>query len=275
MKTRVISGSVIGILFLTAAFFGGWYLYFLMLLASLIGLFEFYKAFDSEKSPLAIVGYIATTVVFICSKLSLEPPQKAMAIVFVLVAMFIAIMTIYVFSFDKFKASDIMVAFFGVVYVGVMLSYVVQIRDLPYGIFFIWCIFLGSWVNDTCAYFTGYFIGRRKLAPTLSPKKTVEGAIGGIVGATVVGLIFGIIVHFASPSSVNMILFGVLTGLIGSFFGIIGDLAASAIKRQRGVKDYGNLIPGHGGILDRFDSVIFTAPAVYWTAVFILHITLC
>ena len=126
-------------------------------------------------------------------------------------------------------------------------------------------------VNDTFAYFTGVFFGRHKMAPKLSPKKSVEGGIGGVVASAVIGGIYGFLV---SPHMSGVIAYPVVTfaaaSFIGAFFAIVGDLAASAIKRNHDVKDYGTLIPGHGGILDRFDSVIFTAPAVYW-AVYLIN----
>ena len=103
------------------------------------------------------------------------------------------------------------------------------------------------------------------MAPELSPKKTVEGALGGIAGATITGLIYGIVVAAVGEGfSGGVVILYTVAALIGAICGIIGDLAASAIKRNRGIKDYGTLIPGHGGILDRFDSVILTAPVVYW-----------
>ncbi|MBR6474503.1 MAG: CDP-archaeol synthase, partial [Lachnospiraceae bacterium] len=128
----------------------------------------------------------------------------------------------------------------------------------------VWLIFIGSWGSDTMAYVVGRKLGKTKIAPKLSPKKSLEGLIGGIVGAALIGIIYALIFkskldeYFSNP-----ILVFALTGAIGSVVSQIGDMAASAIKRNKGIKDYGTLIPGHGGILDRFDSVIFIAPIVY------------
>jgi len=109
------------------------------------------------------------------------------------------------------------------------------------------------------------------MAPVLSPKKSIEGAIGGIAGATILGIIFGYIVNgYMSETVSHPVFIFAAASFVGAILAIIGDLTASAIKRNHNVKDYGKLIPGHGGILDRYDSVIFTAPAVYW-AVFILN----
>ncbi|NLB80545.1 MAG: phosphatidate cytidylyltransferase [Clostridiaceae bacterium] len=123
-------------------------------------------------------------------------------------------------------------------------------------------MFITSFFTDTFAYLTGRFFGRRKLLPHISPNKTVEGSIGGILGSCAGMLIYGIIVQFFFNLTVNyLLLFGM--GFVCSVVSQFGDLAASRIKRQYGIKDYGNIIPGHGGIMDRFDSVIFTAPTIY------------
>ena len=158
-----------------------------------------------------------------------------------------------------------MSAFFGVVYVAVMLSFILLTRNLPDGKFIVWLTFLCSWGCDTCAYCVGMLIGKHKMAPVLSPKKSVEGGIGGVVGAGLLGVIY------AAAIQGPMVEYAVICG-IGALISMVGDLAASAIKRNQGIKDYGKLIPGHGGILDRFDSVIFTAPVIYYLAKIILGI---
>lgn len=123
---------------------------------------------------------------------------------------------------------------------------------------------LAAWGSDTCALFAGMAFGKRfprKLAPVISPKKTVVGGIGGVVGATVLLVLYGLAVsHFSSITlSVPMC---ITTGIFGSILGQIGDLSFSIVKRKSGIKDYGKIFPGHGGVLDRFDSVIFVAPVV-------------
>jgi phosphatidate cytidylyltransferase len=180
-------------------------------------------------------------------------------------------MAVYVAFFPKYVANQVMCCIFGVFYVAVMLSYIFETRTLNDGVYVVWLIFVSSWVSDTFAYLTGVTLGKHKMTPKLSPKKSVEGAVGGVAGSVVVGALYGYIV---SPHMTQMVLSPVVVfavaGGIGALLSIIGDLAASAIKRNFEVKDYGNIIPGHGGILDRFDSVIFTAPVVYW-AVYIVN----
>ncbi|MDD4168705.1 MAG: phosphatidate cytidylyltransferase [Desulfotomaculaceae bacterium] len=145
----------------------------------------------------------------------------------------------------------------GTLYVGLM-SYFYLIRTLPDG--WIWLIFMFActWSCDTAAYFSGKAFGKRRLAPELSPKKTLEGAIGGLIGSLLIAYIFTLIYPFLSV--LKLLLLGALLGIAAE----VGDLLESAFKRQAGVKDSSTLIPGHGGILDRFDSALFTAPLVYY-----------
>ncbi len=127
------------------------------------------------------------------------------------------------------------------------------------GRYFIMLPFIMAFLSDSGAYFAGRFFGKHSLAPVISPKKTVEGAVGGILGAVVGMMIYGLVLQFAFGFTVNYF-YAVLYGLIGSIGGVYGDLCFSVIKRQTGIKDYGNLIPGHGGILDRFDSMMIVGP---------------
>ena len=160
-------------------------------------------------------------------------------------------------------------AFFAFFYCGIMISFIYRIRMLEDGAYLVWLIFFASWLCDTCAYFTGVTLGKHKAFPVLSPKKTWEGCVGGVLGSTVIALVFAIILGdkitcFGSPLiSIPIIVF------FCSILSIFGDLAASGIKREHEIKDYSNLIPGHGGIMDRFDSVIFISPVVYYLIIFL------
>jgi len=179
------------------------------------------------------------------------------------IAGLMVLMVFYVFTFPKYHARQVMTAFFGLLYVGVMMSYIYRTRLLDAG-YLVWLVFLASWGCDTCAYCVGMLIGKHKMAPKLSPKKSVEGAVGGIVGAGLLGFLFGTVFKAQLPLT-DPALGCMIICMVGGAISQIGDLAASAIKRNHEIKDYGNLIPGHGGILDRFDSVIFVAPAIYYT----------
>ena len=147
-----------------------------------------------------------------------------------------------------------------------MLSYIYQARLLEGGVFTVWLVFICAWGCDTCAYCVGKLIGKHKMAPVLSPKKSVEGGIGGIAGAALIGVLYALAINHWGGAGADIVQYAVIGGA-GGAISQIGDLAASAIKRYHNIKDYGKLIPGHGGILDRFDSVIFTAPIIYYLAV--------
>lgn len=159
---------------------------------------------------------------------------------------------------------------FGFFYVAVMLSYVYQIRTLERGLYLAFLVFLCSWGCDTCAYCVGMLIGKHKMSPKLSPKKSVEGAVGGVAGAALLTALYCFI--FRSPMHLErgeIVILAVIAAIAG-LISMVGDLTASAIKRNYDIKDYGKLIPGHGGILDRFDSMIITAPIIYFLALHML-----
>jgi phosphatidate cytidylyltransferase len=179
-------------------------------------------------------------------------------------------MFVFVFAYPKFHTTQIMGAFFGFFYVAVMLSYVYHIRMLAHGVYLAFLIFLCSWGCDTCAYCVGKLFGKHKMTPKLSPKKSIEGAVGGVVGAALLTALYCFI--FRTPMELDTA--GILTisviAAIAALISMVGDLTASAIKRNYDIKDYGHLIPGHGGILDRFDSMIITAPIIYYLAVMVM-----
>ena len=262
-KTRLISGILLVIAALLTIISGGYVLFFTLVCISLIGMQELYKAMGvhgESTGLLEIIGYLGAILYYVSLLLGFE----SYGLMTVLVSL-ILIMFVYVFTYPKYNAHQIMSAFFGVVYVAVMLSFILLTRNLPDGKFIVWLIFLCSWGCDTCAYCVGMLIGKHKMAPVLSPKKSVEGGIGGVVGAGLLGVIY------AAAIQGPMVEYAVICG-IGALISMVGDLAASAIKRNQGINDYGKLIPGHGGILDRFDSVIFTAPVIYYLAKIILGI---
>lgn len=265
MKTRVISGAVLFGILLSTLSVGGWYLFFFCLAASLIGMFELFRVYEMQFTPAAFVSYAGAVALYFVMRSHLPVTIE----MFIIVLTLLVILGFYVFTYPRIHADQVMVAVFALIYAALMLTYIYRLRAMPGGAALVWLVFLGSWVNDTCAYFTGYFFGKHKMAPVLSPKKTWEGAAGGITGATVIGLIYGIIMaNTGLHIRGNIIAIFTLTGALGSVCGIVGDLAASAIKRNKDIKDYGRLIPGHGGILDRFDSVILVAPVVYWSVCF-------
>ena len=262
-KTRLISGIVLVVIALATIISGSWILFFTLLAVSLIGMRELYKVMkvsDEHVTVLELVGYLGAVLYYIAMKADFGN-YGTMAIIISM----ILILFVYVFGYPKYHAEQVMAAFFGVVYVAVMLSFIYLTRSLPDGKFLVWLIFLCSCGCDTCAYCVGMLIGKHKMAPVLSPKKSIEGAVGGVAGAALLGVIY------AAATQGKMAEYALICA-VGALISMVGDLAASAIKRNQNIKDYGKLIPGHGGILDRFDSVIITAPVIYYLAKMILGI---
>ena len=260
-RTRLLSGIVLVIVALALIITGGNVLLSGLYVVSLIGLFELYRVFHIEKSLLGISGYLAVSVYYLNLGVLFLPEIEMFVLGF-----FILIMAVYVLQFPKYKAEQVFAGFAGVFYVAVMLSCIYQTRVMADGAYIVWLIFLCSWGSDTCAYCVGVLFGKHKMAPKLSPKKSIEGAVGGVVGTMLLTILYGW--FFRDEMHLTTEYIFILAGIsgIGAIISMIGDLAASAIKRNYDMKDYGKLIPGHGGILDRFDSVIFTAPIVYFLA---------
>ena len=266
--TRLLSGIVLVAVLLLFGFVGGDLLLAGLCIISLIGLFELYRVCGFEKKVPAAAGYAMTMFYYLGLRFL---PLSAGEVVFVSgMVLMILCLSVYVFTFPKYKAPVIMTSYFGFFYVVVMLSCIYLTRMLDKGIYLIWLIFLCSWGCDTCAYCTGVLIGKHKMAPVLSPKKSVEGAIGGVVGAFLLTLLYGMLLKDKMSITDSKVVLLALIGAAGGLISMVGDLAASAIKRNYEIKDYGRLIPGHGGILDRFDSVIITAPIVYLLSVYFL-----
>ena len=261
--TRLISGVILVLLALLTIGLGGWVLFLTTMLLSVIGLTELYTAFGirEEKKPglCELFGYIGVVIYYVCIRF-LPMNIAWMGIILALMALLI----MYVVKFPAVNIHEVVSVYFGEIYVGVMLSCVWLLRMSSGGERLVWLIFLAAWGSDTCAYCAGRLWGKHKLVPALSPKKTIEGLIGGFAGAGILGALFALIVH-GSVGEYFLICLG------GAVVSVIGDLTASAIKRQRGIKDYGTLIPGHGGIMDRFDSVIFTAPTVYLLSMLLIR----
>ena len=261
-KTRLLSGIVLVITALVLIITGGNLLLVSTLLISYIGMFELYRIFQMEKGLLGIIGYVAATLYYCNLKFEVLKDSMVLVLGFLILLMFA-----YVFTYPKYRTEQVLAAFFGVFYVAVMLSFIYQIRMIEAGKYIVWLVFLCSWGCDTCAYCVGVLFGKHKMSPKLSPKKSVEGAIGGVVGAALLTIIYTMIFKNAMGLTNEHIFILAAISAVGALISMVGDLTASAIKRNYEIKDYGTLIPGHGGILDRFDSVIVTAPIIYFLAV--------
>lgn len=262
--TRLISGVLLVIVAIIVVSSGGSILFFTTGMISLIGLYELYHVMKIEKSSLGMIGYL--TVISYYGLLWFDGQQY---ITLMAIAALMLMMSLYVFTFPKYRLEEVTLSFFGVFYVSVMLSYLYQLRTMSDGNYLVWLVFISSWGCDTCAYCVGMLFGKHKLAPVLSPKKSIEGAVGGVIGAAMLGFLYAAVFGKNMNEVTNPQIACAVACTIASMISQVGDLAASAIKRNHNIKDYGHLIPGHGGILDRFDSMLFTAPAIFFVVTFL------
>jgi phosphatidate cytidylyltransferase len=271
-RTRLLSGIVLVILAVFTLSFGGVWLLGALGLISLIAYRELTKALlcatDEKKlNTLESAGLIGVALYYAAVYFANQWNLQLMCIV----GVFMAMMFIYVFKFPKFQASQVLGAFFAFMYAPVMLSFVYLTRQSVLGIYMVWLIVLSAWGSDTCAYCVGMLIGKKKIFPVLSPKKSLEGCIGGVLGAALLGGLYGY--FFVEQQLPDQEVTGIIAFIcaVGAVMSMVGDLAASAIKRNHNIKDYGKLIPGHGGIMDRFDSMIVTAPMIYFLTMLMIR----
>lgn len=248
LSKRFFSGLIGLVLLIFIVSKGGCFLSFAVYIVSIIGLNEFYKAVEKINiSPIYSVGYLGTTGLFINVLLQ----NKYLGLIFTLVV--IVLLILEIFNKD-ISIEDMSITLLGILYIPFLLFHIVYLDNTKY----IWLIFIVAFGTDTFAYLAGNLFGKRKLCPKVSPKKTVEGSIGGILGSTILLAIYSI--YFNLEPMWKIILLAVICSMIAQ----LGDLVASKIKRTCGIKDYGSIMPGHGGVLDRFDSIIFTAPVIYY-----------
>ena len=263
--TRLISGMVLVAGLIATFVFGDPALTIVFGLLSLIADYELMKVFGFEKKLMGVITYLSVIAFYI-----LVWTGWTLLTLPLLVISTILLLVIYVVKYPELRIEAIAQCLFAIVYAGMLLVHVVFTRNLPNGAWLVWLIVFGSWGADTCAYCVGKLIGKNHFSE-LSPKKTMEGCIGGVIGAGLMSFIYAFFVPEMPWLPITpLVIFPIVT-MISAVVSIFGDLAASAIKRNYEVKDYGNIIPGHGGVLDRFDSVIFVAPFVYYLLVLSLQ----
>lgn len=281
--TRLISGIVLVAIALLAFIFGGEILLGISVFISIAGYLELCRAVgvkekDKKINALEIVGIIGILAYYAVLYFfpAVEEGNAAMSMgnvlyaVIPVIGVFMLSMLLYVVCFPKYRSEQIMANVFNFLYAPVMLSFIYLTREQEAGKYIVWLILISSWGCDTCAYVVGMLIGKKKIFPVLSPKKSLEGCIGGVVGAGLIAALYAVFaVENVFPDKRVTIVITVIC-MVGAVISQVGDLAASAIKRNHEIKDYGKLIPGHGGIMDRFDSVIVTAPMIYFLTVLFL-----
>ncbi|MEN6413154.1 MAG: phosphatidate cytidylyltransferase [Veillonellales bacterium] len=273
MLSKRILTAIIGVA--VAAFviqYGQWLFTMTVAGLSLTAWYEYCAMLQVKKfSILRNLGFCAILLLFGCAWLG-----NSQETVLVIVAVTVFALLHTVISAKGISIVDAGLTIFGLIYIGLLFTYLVLLRfsdlslQLPNtlnflspGTAFLWVALIGTWSSDTFAYFIGTQFGKHKLCPTISPQKTVEGAIGGIAGCILIITFLGI---WMQLSTIHSLFLGVLIAIIAP----VGDLVESALKRFAGVKDSGRVLPGHGGILDRFDSILFTVPAVYYYVQIIL-----
>lgn len=254
LKTRVISGAILAIALIAVVLLGAWTLRIALALVSVLMVIELFRAVKLRSVlvvPAALLAAVLSMDVILADFLGT-----------VLCLYLILVLAVFLCLHEKLHIHHAALSVLFPFFVGLFLGCITKIRLLPDGEYWVWLVFVGAWVSDVFAYFTGSFFGKTKLLPKVSPKKTVEGAIGGALGAGIGFLVFSILFGTKIGNVHPVGLF--VAGIFAAASGQVGDLVASCIKRQYGIKDYGKIMPGHGGAMDRFDSVLFVAPVMYF-----------
>lgn len=261
---RLLSGVVLIAVMGIAFAFGGYLLSALLMLISIVGYFELVKALCSETEKRNVNGPDLIAVIsIVLYYMAINFSSDTTYLIIGIGGFMVAELIWFVIKFPLYSSDRIVRTVFSVIYCPVMLSFIYMIRELEGREFLVWMVLICSWGCDTLAYCFGSLFGKHHPFKALSPKKSTEGCIGGILGSALLGLLFGLLyVRKFIPDQYVEWKLALICGL-GALIGMVGDLAASGIKRNNNIKDFGHLIPGHGGIMDRFDSMILCGPAAY------------
>ena len=250
MKQRIITGILMAVILLPIVLSSNIYLFSaLVAVLGFIASFELARIYDNK-----LIMFVNMVIILLGIDYAVEGLHYLnVNPLIIIISGFILYSSVTVFK-DK-KMDYLTHGVFSSIYVGFGLLSIIFIYN--YAPLLLWYLLIIAMSNDVFAYFVGVTFGKHKMAPTISPKKSIEGAIGGIVLSTILGALF---IHFLTPYSLKIM---VPVSLLMAFAGIVGDLLASKIKRDTGIKDFSNVFPGHGGVLDRFDSVIFCSMIFY------------
>lgn len=265
MLKRTISGAVFLLVMFGLFYAGGLVLLTGLFVMSVIGLFEFCRAFlAGGHRPFLTISILAAAVYYVLVALFGAHLLHSAILYYYVAGLWCVLGPAAVLTSPDRRVYDALITIGAVVYIPMMLSAVYFLRLQTDGVFWVWFVVLSASGSDVFAYLVGSFLGRHKLCEKISPKKTVEGAIGGVVGAVILCLAYAICIRdFVQMPFSALLWMSALMGLVGSVLGQLGDLLASVIKRTVGIKDFGTLIPGHGGLLDRCDSLLLVAPVLF------------
>lgn len=263
MKRRILSGAIFLLVLVLIGLFNSPMIDTCVItVLSIIGIYEYNKAFKTSGfKPISWVGYLGCLTMFLMGGI-IQDQDKMLITKIALPTLLIIIFMYIILTKLKRTIIDVAITVFSLIYIPFMFSFLKSILMMENGRFLIIYVFIAAFASDTFAFFIGQKFGKNKLCIEISPKKTIEGSIGGILGVI---LCFTILTYIGNAyfsmdmNIIYMLVAGVIAGIAGQF----GDLSASAIKRYCNIKDFGNIMPGHGGILDRFDSMLFVAPVMY------------
>ncbi len=258
LKQRIITGTALVAALIVILILGTPFVEIAIALLASIAVLELFTAVKLSQNKILMIVSVVGVVGLVAVQYFGAQFFNPVMYVYILV-----LFVIYMTNMQKVSFEEITKTFFITIYVAFMFAHIILVRNMEYGHFLIWFVLIGAFVTDTAALFGGKFFGKHKLCPKLSPKKTIEGSISGIIGCIVCTLIFCLICNVGFWLETNY-LWAIVVGLGASVVSQLGDLSASCIKRQFGIKDYGKIFPGHGGVMDRFDSLFFVAPFVYY-----------
>lgn len=268
MKVRLLTALGILVFGLPLLIFSQYIVYPIALgVLSGIAAFELLRVFGLHKKfSVSVPVYLVSALLpFFSSDVFFSADEQMKYVVIMAVSFFVLLLwlaSVAVFSHGRVSYKSVSAVFMSVVYVTVSFTSLSLLRYMERGAYFFELVFISAWMCDSFAYFTGRLFGKHKLAPELSPKKTVEGALGGVLFSVIGCLLYGLIIELIEPAlNANYLMLAVI-GLLGAVIAQVGDLWASLIKREYGVKDYSKLLPGHGGIMDRFDSIFAVSTAI-------------
>ncbi|CAH1197789.1 hypothetical protein PAECIP111893_00975 [Paenibacillus plantiphilus] len=259
MKQRIITGVIGGAVFILMTVLGGWFFYGLLVLLAIIGFWEYIRMNGLKwHHPASLIGYAGMLYLLIpWDDLGLQAPSALHVIWLLAILLFVLTVT----TKNKFTIDGTALILLGALYVGYGFYAMFEVRNgADHGLLTTCMAFGAIWASDSGAYFVGRAIGKHKLWPSISPNKTIEGSLGGVLIALAVAAIFPL----AAPEAIELG-HALLIGLIAAVAGQLGDLIQSAYKRIRGIKDTGQLLPGHGGVLDRCDSWLVVFPLLVIT----------
>ena len=260
---RVVSALILFPLVASILIFGNKYLVDIVVsIIAIMSLHEYFHSFkeQSDKKDLRWVAYVSACLISI---IHIIPKEYILTTIAAIIPISILVLFAQVIASNmKYNIKDIAITFFGICYIVIFLMFIPIIRETENGRITVWYIFFAAWGTDTFAYLIGRKFGKHKFSE-ISPNKSIEGCIAGTIGAIIIMIIYTWVCNTYLGMNFNYI-YIMLIAIVLSLVGQIGDFAASSIKRYTGIKDFSNLIPGHGGMLDRIDSVIFIAPFAYF-----------